>query len=299
MITRKATFDILSVEARDVLGEGPWWSVADQTLTWVDIRGQRVRRAALNGSGERAWPTPSEVGFAVPNEEGLLLLGLRDGLYWLDPVTGNLAINTLVGVGRTDHRINDGKSDRRGRLWFGSMHDAETDATSCLYRYDEIGVTQVLGGITTSNGLGWSPDNTVLYHTDSIARRIMSYQFDVESGEFSGGRVFAEDPVGYVPDGLTVDADGFVWGAKWNGGKVVRYAPDGTPVLELTLPIARPTSCMFVGPDLGTLAVTSAAGGNTDAEGERLAGSVFLLDVDAQGLPERPVAMSALPHAGN
>lgn len=299
MITRRATFDILPVETRDRLGEGPWWSTADQTLTWVDILGRRVRRAALDGSGERVWSTPSAVGFALPNEDGLLLLGLRDGLYWLDPETGKCAVETLVDAERDDHRINDGKTDRRGRVWFGSMQDAETEATSSFYRYDDSGLTEVLGGITTSNGFGWSPDDTIMYHTDSIARRIRSYQFDAESGEFAGGRVFAEDPLGYVPDGLTVDADGFVWGAKWNGGKVVRYAPDGTPALELTLPIARPTSCMFVGPDLGTLAVTSAAGGNTDAEGERLAGSVFLVDVDAQGLPERPVAMSALPHAGS
>jgi len=292
MTVRDAVFDILPVAERDTLGEGPWWSVAEQTLTWVDILGRRVRRARLDGSDYREWTTPDHVGFVVPNEEGLLLLGLRDGLYWLDPATGTVTLDTRIDGHRMDHRINDGKTDHDGRVWFGSMHDAETEASSSFYRLDRSGVTEMLTGITTSNGLGWSPDGMVAYHTDSIARQMKSYQFDSEKGELHEGNVFAEDPPGYVPDGLTVDSEGFVWGAKWNGGKIVRYAPDGTIERELSLPVARPTSCMFVGSDLGTLAVTSAVGGANDRDGERLSGSTFLIDVHVRGLPERPAVIS-------
>jgi L-arabinonolactonase len=291
MIVRDATFELMPTSSRDVLGEGPWWSVATEQLFWVDIRGHRVRRAGLNGENEREWATPSDVGFAVPDTSGNLLLGLRDGLHRLDPGTGRIVPEIAIEGLDQHHRINDGKTDRTGRVWFGSMHDAETDATSHFFRYDTSGVCTVLDGITTSNGLGWSPDNTILYHTDSMTRRITAYPFDAESGHIGTGRVFAEDPDGYVPDGLTVDADGFVWGAKWDGGKVVRYAPDGRAVLELDLPVSRPTSCMFVGSDLRTLAVTSALSPRDDDRAASLAGSVFLLDVGVQGLPEQPASV--------
>lgn len=298
VIARQAAFEILAV-SRDVLGEGPWWSVADQTLTWVDIRGHRVRRSDLAAAGEAEWHTPSDVGFAVPGASGQILLGLRGGLFWLNPKSGTIYLDTELPELGADHRLNDGKTDRFGRVWFGSMHDAETEATACLYRYDRSGVQTILPGITTSNGLGWSPDDSVMYHTDSMARRIMSYEFDAESGRISGGRVFAEDPAGYVPDGLTVDAEGFLWSAKWDGGKIVRYAPDGRLVLELEFPVLRPTSCMFVGPDLRTLAITSAFSDRDDTAGMRLAGSVFLLDVGVQGLPEHPALLRnpAVSHA--
>jgi L-arabinonolactonase len=290
VIARRTSFEILPV-AKDLLGEGPWWSTADQTLTWVDIRGHKVRRSSLAGTGEIEWRTPSDVGFAVPGEDGCLVLGLRNGLSYLNPETGVIDLDIELPELGADHRPNDGKTDRNGRIWFGSMHDNETEATSRLYRYDRTGVTTVLEGITTSNGLGWSPDDSVMYHTDSIARRIMSYRFDADSGRIHGGQVFAEDPTGYVPDGLTVDADGYVWGAKWDGGKVVRYAPDGRVALELELPVRRPTSCMFVGSDLCTLAVTSAVSDRDDSAGRRLAGSIFLIDAGARGLPEHPAAL--------
>jgi L-arabinonolactonase len=290
VIARPASFEVLAV-SRDALGEGPWWSVADQTLTWVDIRGHKVRRSDLSGAGEVGWNTPSDVGFAIPGQGNHILLGLRSGLSWLDPGTGKIDLDTALAELGTDHRPNDGKTDRFGRVWFGSMHDAETDATSRLYRYDASGVATVLRGITTSNGLGWSPDNSVMYHTDSIARRIMAYRFDPDSGRISAGRVFAEDPAGYVPDGLTVDAEGYLWSAKWDGGKVVRYAPDGRAVLELEFPVLRPTSCMFVGSDLGTLAVTSAFSPSDDTAGQRLAGSVFLVHTGVRGLPEHPALL--------
>lgn len=289
MAVRRARFDVLPAREGDLLGEGPWWSVADRCLLRVDVLGRKVHRTDLDGERSTSWATPGTVGFAVPDEEGNLLVGLRDGLYRLDPAGGAVTPCALTGNGRGDCRVNDGKTDRRGRVWFGTMHDEETAPHGALYRYDGRGLTTVARGITTSNGLCWSPDDTVMYHTDSIARRITAYAFDPGSGEIGAGRPFAEDPAGYVPDGLTVDGDGCLWSAKWDGGKVVRYTPDGRVDRELTLPVSRPTSCAFAGPDLRTLVVTSArpAGGAR----EELAGAVFLLDVGVRGLPERPAAM--------
>lgn len=258
----------------------------DQTLIWVDIPARLVHRSALDGSRAEEWEMPSTVGFAVPNTDGLLLVGLRSGLHWLNPRTGDVWLDTSIESHRLDQRINDGKTDREGRVWFGTMHDAETEPAGALYRLDPEGASPILGGITTSNGLGWSPDGTVMYYTDSMTHRICSYSFDASTGELGAEKVFAADPAGYVPDGLTVDADGFVWSAKWNGGMIVRYSPDGHVEQELKLPVSRPTSCMFVGADLRTLAVTSARADVPSADDEPLAGSVFLIDVGVAGIPE-------------
>jgi L-arabinonolactonase len=286
-VRRVPTFELLKVQGRDQLGEGPWWSAADEFLYWVDITGQLIRRARLDGSAESAIPTPSHVGFAVPDDAGRIIVGLRSGLHRLDPATGTYELLADPDYAQQDHRINDGKTDRSGRLWFGTMHDQETEASSDLYRYDRGNLTPVSSGIITSNGLGWSPDNSVFYHTDSITRTISAYDFDAKSGSISSPRVFAQDGPAYVPDGLTVDTEGFLWSAKWDGGIVVRYAPDGSVADVLELPVSRPTSCMFVGPGYRTLAVTSAL--PAQGQHEPLAGSVFLIDAGVAGLPESPV----------
>jgi len=286
-VVKTAAFELLGVDDRDGLGEGPWWSVAEQRLYWVDITGHRVRSSDLDAHDVRQWATPAEVGFVVPDETGRLVLGLRNSLGRLDPATGAIDAGAVLDP-RPDHRLNDGKTDRQGRVWFGSMHLTETEATSRFYRLDRGGVTTVFDDVITSNGLGWSPDDSVMYYTDSKTWQIRAFDFDTETGALSNPRVFAEDPRGeYVPDGLTVDAEGCVWGAKWQGARVIRYAPDGTVLLDLRFPVSRMTSCMFVGAQLDTLAVTSARG---PADDEPLAGRVFLVDPCTRGLGEHPVA---------
>lgn len=288
---RTAAFELLDVASRDQLGEGPWWSVAEQRLYWVDILSHRVRSSDLDGQDFMCFCAPSEVGFVVPDVAGDLVLGLRGGLGRLDPVTGVVQVGVQVDD-RDDHRLNDGKTDRAGRLWFGSMHLPETQPTSRFYRVDKSGVATVFDDIITSNGLGWSPDNSVMYYTDSKTWQIKAFDFDASTGVMSNPRVFAEDPTGeYVPDGLTVDAEGCVWGAKWQGSRVIRYAPDGRVLLDLRFPVARMTSCMFVGSRLDTLAITSACG---PADDEPLAGRVFLIDPGTTGIGETAVSAEVL-----
>jgi len=259
MARQEARFDVLAVD-RDDLGEGPWWSEREQRLYWVDITGRRVRASDLDARSPMEWPAATEVGFVVPDTEGQLIAGLRHGLARLDPATGRWRDGVTVDR-RRDHRINDGKTDRAGRLWFGSMHDPETDPTSRFYRFDAEGLTTIFDDVITSNGLGWSPDDRVMYYTDSKIHQIRAFDFDPATGEMSRPRVFAADTPGdCVPDGLTVDAEGCVWGAKWDGGRVVRYAPDGRVLLELLFPVRNITSCQFAGPNLDTLVVTSARG---------------------------------------
>lgn len=285
------TYHALPVDGLDVLGEGPWWDVASGRLLWVDIKGHRIRSARLDGSDATAFATSSEPGFVVPDEDGRFVVGLRDGLWLLDESGAPLRQLMTPDYDTTTNRINDGKTDRAGRVWFGTMEDVEKTPSSAFYRMDRGVVTRRFGGLVTSNGLGWSPDDTVMYHTDSLTRSIYAYDFDAATGSMRNRRVFALDPLDCVPDGLTVDAEGCVWAAKWDGGRLLRYAPDGSVVARVDVPVARPTSCAFVGDRLDVLAVTTA---QTPGAEEPLAGRVLLLDVGVTGIPER----RALPATG-
>jgi L-arabinonolactonase len=281
--TMTATFEVLGVEGRDALGEGPWWDVARQRLWWVDIRGRRIRNATLDGVEREPIVTPSEVGFAIPDAAGGVVAGLADGLVRFEPGRVERSLWSAPHDS-TAIRINDGKTDRRGRVWFGTMHRAETAPVGSLFRRAGGSTTNLLDGITTSNGLGWSPDSSIFYYTDSMARTIWAFDYDPDSGDISNRRVFTTDQ-GYYPDGLTVDSSGAVWAAKWNGGRIVRYRPDGTVDHTIELPVRKPTSLSFSGPQLDVLAVTSA---NIEEGDGELAGSVFLLDVGATGIAEVP-----------
>ena len=278
-------FEILSGR-RDALGEGPWWDAQASVLYWVDIFGKAIRAATLDGTELAVTTTPSEPGFVLKNRAGHLIAGLRDGIFERNEADASWHQRWRGPWDSSAVRVNDGKTDRSGRLWFGTMHDQETDPVGALYMLSGNEVHQVGDGITVSNGLGWSPDNRIMYYADSPTQVIMAFDFDAATGATANPRVFVTDPAAYQPDGLTVDADGCVWSAKWDGSRVVRYTPAGVIDREIMLPASRPTSCMFVGPDLRTLAVTSAA--PDDPAAEPLGGALFLLDVGAQGLPEVP-----------
>ena len=284
-----ARIDVLEVAGRDTLGEGPWWDVAEQRLWWVDILGRRIRNSSLDGDEREPIVTPSDVGFALPDSAGGVVAGLADGLVRLEPDGGQRSL-WLGGHDPAEVRINDGITDRRGRVWFGTMHREETKAVGSLFRHAAGSTTEVLDGITTSNGLGWSPDNRVFYYTDSMARTIWAFDFDNDTGDISNRRVFAEDTDCY-PDGLTVDETGAVWGSKWDGGRIVRYHPDGTIDQVITMPVKKTTSLSFSGPNLDVLAVTSA---NKEPGDGELAGAVFLVDVGVKGIAEVPADLARL-----
>lgn len=288
----RTPYEALQTPDRDTLGEGPWWDAATGVLSWVDIPGRQVRRARLDGSGYSTVTLPTEVGFAVMASDDEMVVGLRDGLHRLDLSSGATTPLAVLDHDASTHRANDGKTDRQGRIWFGTMRMDESAPTGALYRYDRDGLHQVLDGVTISNGLGWSPDQRVMYYTDSPTREILAFDFDAEAATLSGRRVFATDPGGQVPDGLTVDTEGCVWGAKWDGGAVVRYAPDGREIARVELPVARLTSCAFVGERRDVLAVTTA---QTPGKDEPLAGHVLLVDVGVAGPVEARAQLPSAP----
>lgn len=279
----------VAIAAHDELGEGPWWSVAEQVLWRVDILRNRVHRSdPVTGEADE-WEFDGPVGFVVPDENGRVVVGTGTALQVVDLATGERWELAVAEPGRSDLRFNDGKSDRSGRIWAGTMSDDDAPPGQ-FYRFDaESGMVPMLDGIVCSNGLGWSPDGTTMYYTDSGPRTIWAFDFDDAAGAISDRRVFAIDDDCF-PDGLTVDAEGGVWSAKWGGGRVVRYAPNGTISDTVATAASQPTSCVFGGPDLEVLYVTTASVG-LDAEevAATPAGSVLAVSPGVRGLPEIPV----------
>ena len=278
------------------LGESPLWSADEQALYWVDIKTPRLFRHDFATGETRVTTLPEAVGAIALRDGGGLVAAARSGFAHVDRDGKLSAPFCSPEEDRPGNRFNDGKCDRAGRFWAASMHDGETDPSGSLYRLDGDGrCTRMEDGFVIGNGLGWSPDDRVFYFTDSVARRIHAYEFDIGSGAIANRRVFAAipDDAGF-PDGLCVDAEGHVWSAHWDGWRVTRYAPDGRIVEVVRMPVPRPTSCAFGGADLATLYVTSARVNLTAAELARspLSGNVFAVRPAVRGLREPAVAAS-------
>jgi sugar lactone lactonase YvrE/DNA-binding IclR family transcriptional regulator len=276
------------------LGEGPTWIEATRRLILVDILAPSVIVADPADGGFVAYPMPELVSAVVPRRRGGLLAAMQTGLKAVDLGGGRVTTIASPEAAKPGNRFNDGKCDRRGRFFVGSLAIDTTPGHGSLWRLDPDGRCTLLdGGFHVSNGLGWSPDDRRFYFTDSGTRRIYVYDYDIETGAVAGRRTFVALPEGMgVPDGLAVDAEGFVWSAQWDGWCVTRYDPDGRVDRVINLPVPRPTSCAFGGPDLSTLYITSARirlSAQQLAEAP-LSGSVFALATATRGLPETPFA---------
>jgi sugar lactone lactonase YvrE len=271
----------LALAARAELGEGPRWDARSRTLYWVDILKGHVHAFTPATAACRSHRVGQPVGALAVREAGGLVLALRDGFATLDLDTGALSWIARVEDDRATQRMNDGRCDAAGRFWAGTMAFDPSPGTGTLYRLDRDGcVTPVLGDLTISNGLDWSPDGRSLYFVDSGTQRVDLFDFDPVAGTLANRRPFVRVPdAAGMPDGLVVDADGFVWVALWGGGALHRYATDGALAQVVTLPVSHPTSCAFGGPDLMDLYVTSASIELTPAALARqpLAGGLFRL----------------------
>jgi len=271
------------------LGESALWDAATGRFYWVDITGRAVFARDWKTGGTRTLATPEPVGSVALRQGGGLVAALRHAVAYLDVDAGTVEIVSSVEADLDGNRFNDGAVDPGGRFWFGSMDLAESAPTGSFYRYDAgTGATRMFGGIICSNGPAWSPDGTTLYHVDSTRKLITAYGFDPGAGLIGPGRVFVSDEAeDWYPDGVTVDAEGYVWNPKWGGSRIVRYAPDGSVDRVVAVPAPRPTRCAFVGPDLDLLAVTTARTGMppADVAAAPLSGRVLLLDPGVRGLP--------------
>lgn len=276
-------------EAGNLLGESPVWDERVQGLWWVDIHGRSLHRWS-EALGHGAWPLAQQTGCIGLCEGPGLVCGTRTGFFHLDPVSGRTQAIAEPLLGAEHLRFNDGRSDRRGRFWSGTVQELRVAGEAAVYRLGPSGeCARVIEGITVANALAFSPDDRTMYAADSHTREIYAMDFDADNGTVGGRRLFARFDEGMgLPDGATVDADGCLWVAAIHGARVLRFTPAGRLDRVVPMPVSQPTSCEFGGADLRMLYVTSARMRLDDAAlaREPLAGSVFALDVGVAGLPE-------------
>jgi sugar lactone lactonase YvrE len=266
----------------DLLGECPLWDERLQCLWWVDIRAPALRRWTPARQTLATWPLPELVGsIALTERDGVVLLALRSQLALFDTATE--ALTTVVQARLPpDHRFNDGRCDRQGRFWVGTMHHLTRAPEGSLFRLDAHGLTEVIaGGLAIPNSMAFSPDGRTMYFADSLQHRIDAFDYDPASGTRGAVRALADIERPAFPDGACVDAEGFVWSAQFHNARLVRYTPDGRIDRTLPVPMKRPTCCTFGGADFGTLYVTGVSHSMSDADrgADPQAGALFAFDI--------------------
>ena len=271
------------------LGECPLWSVAEQALYFVDIKRCRIHRYDPATGSLGAMELPEEVGCIGLVEGSGFIAGLRSGLWLIDADGKPLKKLADNPEDQAISRFNDGGVDPAGRFIAGTVDETREKGIASLYRYDRSGLTRLAGGLLTSNGVAFSPDGRRLYHSDTLRYTLYACDYDAATGEATNRQVFArfgsETDKGR-PDGGAVDAEGCYWSALYEGGRVQRYAPDGTLLAEYPVPAKCPTMIAFGGPDLRTLYCTSASIGRPDEELVEypLSGALFAMRTDVAGL---------------
>lgn len=275
------------LKVQNKLGEGPLWHPQEQRLYWVDIEAQRFHRLDPADGNHEVFEVGVLLGALAFREAGGLVLATQNGFAFWNETEQTPQFFNDPEADKPQARFNDGAVDPQGRFWAGTMGDG---ANNHLYRLDPDGTVHAMeSGISIANGIGWSLDHKTMYFTDSTLRMIYAYDFDAATGAIENRRAFSHTPnEPGVPDGLTVDSEGFIWSARWDGWKITRYDPEGNVEREIKIPAQCPTSCTFGGLNLDQLYVTSAGIGLDWMERVRQpeAGNLFRINVGIRGLPE-------------
>lgn len=286
----------VALAAADGVGEGPFWDAAGQALWWVDIAGKAVQRWRPTTGEHHSWPMPDFPSAVVLREGGGLLLAMRDGLYFMDPATGELQLFCAPDADRPDNRSNEAKCGPTGEFWLGTMdNNLNPDGSpremkndrGALYRVrPDGGFTREVDGVGLSNTLAWTDAGRTLLFADTLTGVISAFAVN-DDGSLGARRVFSDEKLPGYCDGSTIDAEGFLWNARFAGSCLIRFAPDGRVDRVLELPVTNPTCCCFGGPDLRTLYVTSARFGLTPEQLARnpAEGAILAVDAGVTGTP--------------
>jgi len=280
----------LLVDGRAELGEGPAWHTAANQLYWVDIHAGNLHIFDPQSKTD-SWISLGEpVGCVAPCQNGDLVIALRSGFATLNLSTQKLTRLVNPEEHRPGNRFNDGKCDPAGRFLAGTMDDAEKEASGSLYSYSPGGsLKTLLTGVRISNGLAWSPDYQTFYHIDTPMRQVTAFDYDPAAGNIANPRpaVIVPPELGW-PDGMTSDAEGMLWVAMWGGAKLTRWDPATGQLLEaIPIPAFNVTSCVFGGPHLTDLYITSARKGMRAEQLAKypLSGGLFRIQTNSQGMP--------------
>jgi sugar lactone lactonase YvrE len=288
----------LILDARNATGESPVWSAQEQALYWVDIPAGRLHRWSPLDDCTQSWQAPQMLACIARHRDGSWLAGMEDGLYRVRPQDdGSLASELLSAVAhlRPNMRFNDGRCDRQGRFWAGTMFMdmGQAAVVGSLYRYDagqRDPLAAQLDSMIVPNGLGFSPDGRIMYLSDSHpdVQKIWAFDYDTDSGTPRNRRLFVDmSQHPGRPDGAAVDADGCYWICGNDAGLIHRFTPEGKLDRSLAVPVKKPAMCAFGGRDLDTLFVTSIRPAG-DVSDQPLAGGVFALRPGVQGIEETP-----------
>jgi sugar lactone lactonase YvrE len=280
------------LEIRNVIGEGPVWHSQEECLYWVNFIEQfQILRFFPQTRHMDVFETGVPVMALGIRKAGGFIAATGKGIARWDAQRKTLEPFCEPLAAQSSCRFNDAATDSRGRFWVGTLNDANPKGPDGeLFCVQADGSWQVMDkNITVANGIGWSPNRKIMYFTDSFRYSIYAYDFGADAGTITNRRTFVQtSPDAGVPDGLTVDSEGFVWSAFWGGWKVVRYNPEGKVDREYRLPVPNPTSCAFGGKRLDELYITSASLGLSKEEKERhvQSGDLFCLKAGITGMDE-------------
>ncbi|MTH54787.1 SMP-30/gluconolactonase/LRE family protein [Bacillus mangrovi] len=278
----------LVYDAKAILAEGPVWDDRENLLYWIDIHGKVIHIYNPETTEDTVIETASKVGTITLTEDGRLAAAMEDGFYLIDTASGERSFIADPEKDVPDNRFNDGKADPAGRFIAGTMHAEGQGETGALYSLDGDGqFEQLISGVGISNGLAWNEAGTIFYYIDTPTQQVAAYDYDLESGSISGRKTVIEVPEedGH-PDGMTIDAEGMLWIAHYNGSRVSRWNPEtGEKLEEIELPVSQVTCCTFGGPDLDELYITT---GRENLEGgqlaeQPLAGAIFKVKTNTKG----------------
>jgi L-arabinonolactonase len=287
--------DIISVG--NTLGEGVLWDPVGARTWWSDIQERRLFRYDPLTRALEIFELPERLcSFGLIEGSDKLVAAFESGFAVYHPESGHLDWVTRPAHAATNVRFNDGRVDRQGRFWAGSMVEGEGEPKGKLYCLSGVEAKVHLSDIAISNSICFSPDGKYLYFADSPHRIIWRYDIDAATGTLSSRRIFVRTPKGAFPDGANVDAEGHLWSAHWGAGRVVRYTPEGSISGAVDIQTTQVTCVAFGGPNLDLLFVTSAREGMSEATlaQQPNAGDVFVYKLNVKGLPEPRFAMELL-----
>jgi sugar lactone lactonase YvrE len=283
----------LVVDAKNQLGEGSIWNYKTGELWWIDIEGRTLNTYNPKTKVTRTFDVKHRIGTVVPSEDGLsAILALQTGVWRLNLETEEMTFVSRVEGDTANIRLNDGKCDPAGRFWVGSMHLQQLQYKASLFRItpneDQVFIKKMQDSVTISNGIIWSLDEKTMYYIDTDRGNVRAYNYDKKTGDITNERVIitVSDTLGY-PDGMTIDSEGMLWIALWNGNGVSRWNPNTGEMLQfIEVPAHNVSSCAFGGENLETLYITSARVDMTDEElkAKPNAGGVFKVVPGVKGV---------------